>query len=164
MKQCKRFADSFHNTKCQYAPKKRPQKEDILHLKRSSYIQSKYSHFLAAHWSDIRMWYNNDIIITKVTQGHNNMNIHGLQVSSSSFRDTLRLERSLQHLSTTKKEAKFDLTIACFVLVFFAVCLLSLWFSFCGRFFGAYWHFLSVETVCKLFKMFYSKWETELRY
>ena len=45
-----------------------------------------------------------------------------------------------------------------------AVCLLSLWFSFCGCFFGAYWHFLSVETVCKLFKMFYSKWETELRY
>ena len=31
-----------------------------------------------------------------------------------------------------------------------AVCLLSLWFSFCGRFFGAYWHFLSVETICKL--------------
>ena len=35
-----------------------------------------------------------------------------------------------------------------------AVCLLSLWFSFCSRFFGAYWHLLSVETVCKLFKMF----------
>ena len=26
--------------------------------------------------------------------------------------------------------------------------------SACDRFFGAYWHFLSVETVCKLFKMF----------
>ena len=30
-----------------------------------------------------------------------------------------------------------------------AVCLLSLWFSFCGRFFVAYWHVLSVESVCK---------------
>ena len=41
-----------------------------------------------------------------------------------------------------------------------AVYLLSLWFSFCGLVFGAYWHFLSVETVSKLFKLFYSKWET----
>ena len=90
------------------------------------------------------------------------MNIHGLQVSSSSLRDILRLERSLQHLAK-KEEAKFDLAIMfCFSLLD-AVCLLSLWFFFCGRFFGAYWHFLSVETVCKLFKMFYSKWETELR-
>ena len=32
------------------------------------------------------------------------MNIHGLQVSSSSLRDILRLERSLQHLATTKKK------------------------------------------------------------
>ena len=44
------------------------------------------------------------------------MNIHGLQVSSSSLRNILRLERSLQHLA--KKEAKFDLAITCFVLVF----------------------------------------------
>ena len=45
------------------------------------------------------------------------MNIHGLQVSSSSIRDILRLERSLQHLAK-KEKAKFDLAIACFVLVF----------------------------------------------
>ena len=45
------------------------------------------------------------------------MNIHGLQVSSSSLRDILRLERSLLHLAK-KEEAKFDLAIACFVLVF----------------------------------------------
>ena len=45
------------------------------------------------------------------------MNIHGLQVSSSSLRDSLRLERSLQHLAK-KEEATFDLAIACFVLVF----------------------------------------------
>ena len=32
------------------------------------------------------------------------MNIHGLQVSSSSLRDILRLERSLQHLAHTKKK------------------------------------------------------------
>ena len=44
------------------------------------------------------------------------MNIHGLQVSSNSLRDILRQERSLQDLA--KKEAKFDLAIACFVLVF----------------------------------------------
>ena len=29
VKQCKRFADSFQDTKCQYAPKKRPQKENL---------------------------------------------------------------------------------------------------------------------------------------
>ena len=82
------------------------------------------------------------------------MNIHGLQVSSSSVRDILRLERSLQHLAK-KEEAKFDLAIACYCFSLLdTVCLLSLWFSFCGRFFGAYWHFLSVETACKLFKMF----------
>ena len=46
------------------------------------------------------------------------MNIHGLQVSSSSLRDILRLERSLQHLAEKEEEAKFDLAIACFVLVF----------------------------------------------
>ena len=45
------------------------------------------------------------------------MNIHGLQVSSSSLRDILRLERSLQRLAK-RGEAKFDLAIACFVLVF----------------------------------------------
>ena len=45
------------------------------------------------------------------------MNIHGLQVSSSSLRDILRLERSLQHLAK-EEEAIFDLAIACFVLVF----------------------------------------------
>ena len=45
------------------------------------------------------------------------MNIHGLQVSSRSLRDILRLERSLQHLAK-KEEAQFDLAIACFVLVF----------------------------------------------
>ena len=43
------------------------------------------------------------------------MNIHGLQVSSSSLRDILRLERSLQHLA---KKEEVDLAIACFVLVF----------------------------------------------
>ena len=45
------------------------------------------------------------------------MNIHGLRVSSSSLRDILRLERSLQHLEKNE-EVKFDLAIACFVLVF----------------------------------------------
>ena len=45
------------------------------------------------------------------------MNIHGLHVSSSSLRDILRLERSLQYLAK-KEEAKFDLAIVCFVLVF----------------------------------------------
>ena len=45
------------------------------------------------------------------------MNVHGLQVSSSSLRDIIRLERSLQHLAK-KEEAKFALAIACFVLVF----------------------------------------------
>ena len=45
------------------------------------------------------------------------MNIRGLQVSSSSLRDILRLVRSLQH-PAKKEEAKFDLAIVCFVLVF----------------------------------------------
>ena len=45
------------------------------------------------------------------------MNIHGLQVSSSSLRDILRLEPSLQHLAK-QEEAKFDLAIACFDLDF----------------------------------------------
>ena len=46
------------------------------------------------------------------------MNIHGLQVSTSyRLRYILRLERSLQHLAK-REEAKFDLAIACFVLVF----------------------------------------------
>ena len=45
------------------------------------------------------------------------MNIHGLQASSSNLRDILRLERSLQH-QAKKEEAKFDLKIACFVLLF----------------------------------------------
>ena len=45
------------------------------------------------------------------------MNIHGLQVSSSIVRDILRLELSLQHLAK-KEEAKFDLAMTCFVLVF----------------------------------------------
>ena len=92
------------------------------------------------------------------------MNIHGLQVSSSSLRDILRLERSLQHLQQKKKKPNliwqfhvlfqsFRCSLSSLAVIFFG-----------GRFFGAYWHFLSVETVCKLFKMFYSKWETELRY
>ena len=93
------------------------------------------------------------------------MNIHGLQVSSSSLWDILRLERSLQHLAKTE-EAKFDLAIACFVLVF----KMQSVFSRCGFLSAAVslehinWHFLSAETVCKLFKMFYSKYETELRF
>ena len=75
-----------------------------------------------------------------MTEGRKN--IHGLQVSSTSTPGKTKI-------------AKFGLAIACFVLD--AVCLLSLWFSFCGRFFDAYWYFLSVETACKLFKLCHSK-------
>ena len=52
---------------------------------------------------------------------------------------------------------------ASFVLL--VVCLLSLWFSFCGRFFGAYWQFILLWKLSgKPSKLFHSKWETEFRY
>ena len=80
------------------------------------------------------------------------MNIHGLQASSSSLRDILRLKRSLQHLAKKKKP---KLILNLHVLFYsFRYSLSSLAVAVCGRFFGAYWHFLSVVTVCKLFKMF----------
>ena len=88
------------------------------------------------------------------------MNIRGLQVSSSRLRVILRLERIIS--TNGKKDVKFGLEIVCFVLD--EVCLLSQWFSLCGCFFGAYWYLLSVETVCKLFKLLKSKWLTELQY
>ena len=47
----------------------------------------------------------------------------------------------------------------------YIVCLLSLWFSFSGRFFGAYWHFVLLwKLSANLLHCFTAKWETKLWY